>query len=141
MLEAFHVQCKSIKSDAFIQLLTSLIAHSKATSFVVFMDNCRVHHSKKVEQFMLEQKFSSIFNIPYGPEFNLIESVLAQFKMGYMKERLEHPARRPTIYEKVIRRILVSFSKEKSLASAARPSSASSDCDILEIYSVFIFKI
>jgi hypothetical protein len=47
-LEAFHQQPYSIDSDAFIQYLLTLLQHSKPADFVLFMDNCRVHHSKKV---------------------------------------------------------------------------------------------
>jgi hypothetical protein len=74
-LEAFHIQPKSIDSDALIQFLLTILAHSKPSEFTIFADNCRVHHSKKVDKFVQEPGFSIILNVPYGPEYNPIERV------------------------------------------------------------------
>ena len=41
------------------------------------MDNCNVHHSKKVAKFLEENGISAIFNVPYSPEYNPIERVWA----------------------------------------------------------------
>lgn len=49
------------------------------------MDNCRVHHSKKVAKFLEENKIEAVFNIPYGPEYNPIERVWAQLKAEFKK--------------------------------------------------------
>ena len=76
-LEAFHVQDKSIDSDALIQFLLTIIGHSKPCEFTIFADNCRVHHSNKVRKFLEETGISVIFNVPYGPEYNPIERVWA----------------------------------------------------------------
>jgi transposase len=73
-LEAFFIHARSIDSDSFIQYLLVLLDSSKASEFVIFLDNCRVHHSKKVDQFLKENKIEVIFNVPYGPEYNPIET-------------------------------------------------------------------
>ena len=44
------------------------------------MDNCRVHHSKKVTKFLLKNGIETIFNNAYAPEYNPIERVWAQLK-------------------------------------------------------------
>ncbi len=78
------------------------------------MDNCRVHHSIKVQQFILEHKLHVIFNVAYGPEFNPIERVWAQLKLVFKKRRLTLilEGRVPN-YEKIIRNILHTYPKEK----------------------------
>ena len=45
-----------------------LLDSSKPSEFAIFLDNCRVHHSKKVDEFLKENKIEVIYNIPYGPE-------------------------------------------------------------------------
>jgi putative transposase len=112
-LEAFHLQPRSIDSEAFIQFLLSLLSRSKASDFVIFMDNCRVHHSRKVQAFMKEHGVLGIFNVPYGPEYNPIERVWAQVKIRFKKERLGNILGGVTTnYEKTIRQIMLSLPEE-----------------------------
>jgi hypothetical protein len=76
-LEGFYMQERSIDSDAFIQYLLHLVTNNDPRSFTVFLDNCRVHHSRKVRAFVESNSIQVIFNVPYGPEFNPIERVWA----------------------------------------------------------------
>ena len=47
-LEGYLLREKSIASDSFIQFIDSLRESSNGRKLVIFMDNCTVHHSKKV---------------------------------------------------------------------------------------------
>ena len=82
--------------------------------FFLFLDNCRVHHSKKVTKFLLENEINVIFNVAYAPEYNPIERVWAQLKAQFKKEKmgLILEGRSPN-YEKIIRRILQAYPAEK----------------------------
>ena len=79
-LEGYYMHARSIDSDAFIQFVLTVLESSKPTDFVLFLDNCRVHHSKKVTKFLLENGIETIFNVAYAPEYNPIERVWAQLK-------------------------------------------------------------
>lgn len=113
-LEGFYIQPKSIDSDAFIQYLLGLLSTSKASTFTVFMDNCRVHHSKKVAEFIKQNDIDVIFNVAYSPQYNAIERVWAQYKILYKKARLELiiEEKSPN-YEKLVRKIMLSLPSEK----------------------------
>jgi transposase len=87
-LEGFYMQPRSIDSDAFIQYLLHLVEKNDPSTFTVFLDNCRVHHSIKVKDFIKENNIDVIYNVPYGPEFNAIERVWAQLKLRFKKQRL-----------------------------------------------------
>ena len=45
-----------------------------------FWNYCRVHHSKKVTKFLLENGIETIFNVAYAAEHNPIERVWVQLK-------------------------------------------------------------
>ena len=79
-LEGYYMHARSIDSDAFIKLLLTVLDNSKPTDFILFLDNCRVHHSKKVTKFLLENDIETIFNVAYAPEYNPIEPIWAELK-------------------------------------------------------------
>ena len=113
-LEAYHLQARSIDSDAFIQFVLTVLERSKPETFVLFLDNCRVHHSKKVSQFLLENRIDVIYNVTYGPQYNPIERVWSQIKLLFKKEKMGHilEGRAPN-YEKMIRQIMDTYPGEK----------------------------
>ena len=84
--------------------MLKVLEGNKLKDFVLFLDNCRVHHSKKVAQFLLENGIEAIFNIAYAPEYN---PMWAQLKLQFKKEKMDLILERGTPnYEKIIRRIL-----------------------------------
>ena len=90
-----------------------LLERSKPETFVLFLDNCTVHHSKKVTQFLLENRIDVIYNVAYAPQYNPIERVWAQIKHLFKKEKMAHilEGRQPN-YEK-IRQIMDAYPAEK----------------------------
>ena len=87
--------------------MLTVLENCKLKDFVLFLDICRMHHSKKVAQFLLENGIEGIFNVAYAPEFNPIERVWPQLKLQFMKEKMDLILEGLTPnYEKIIRRIL-----------------------------------
>ena len=65
---------RSISSEQFIRFLEELHRKFKKKPLVIFMDNLMVHKSTEVKEAYLRLKITPIFNIPYSPQFNGIES-------------------------------------------------------------------
>ena len=113
-LEGYHIQARSIDSDAFIQFVLTVLERSKPETFVLFLDNCRVHHSKKVSQFLLENRIDVIYNVTYGPQYNPIERVWAQIKLLFKKQKMANILEgRASNYEKMIRETMDTYPGEK----------------------------
>ena len=70
--------------------MLTVLERSKPETFVLFLDNCRVHHSKKVSQLLLENRIDVIYNVTYGPQYNPIERVWSQIKLLFKKEKMGH---------------------------------------------------
>ena len=49
------------------------------------MDNLQVHKTKEVAESCKELKVETIFNVPYSPDFNGIESYFSLVKGVYKK--------------------------------------------------------
>ena len=113
-LEGYYIRPKSIDSDAFIQFVLTVLQRSKPETFVLFLDNCRVHHSIKVKAFLLENRVDVIYNVAYGPQYNPIELVWAQIKLLFKKEKMGQilDGRYPK-YDKIIRQIMDAYPAEK----------------------------
>ncbi len=57
------------------------------------MDNMRVHHSKVAMEAYQAHSITPIFNIPYCPQFNGIESVFSMIKQFYKQAALKRIVR------------------------------------------------
>ena len=97
--------------------MLTLLQASEAHTFVLFLDNCRVHHSKKASKFLEDNKVEAIFNVPYGPEYNPIERVWARFKAEFKKIKMAQiiEGHSPD-YDKLIRKIMRSYPPEKIMS-------------------------
>ncbi len=56
----------------------------------LFMDNCSVHHSKLVTQFLESNHILRIFNVPYSPQYNPIEHYWGLVKNAYKRHKMDH---------------------------------------------------
>ena len=56
----------------------------------IYMDNLSVHRSRVTRERLDELSIKYIFNPPYSPEYNPIESVFSIFKHNLKKDRLIH---------------------------------------------------
>lgn len=87
-LEHFKIVPRSVKDDDFNQFLRELRDKFPNERMAIFMDNMRVHHSRKSKASYHELGMVPIFNVPYSPQFNGIEPVFGMIKVLYKKELL-----------------------------------------------------
>lgn len=65
-------------ADTFLDFLNDLQAKVKDERVALFIDNCAVHHAKKVKwRIVMELKWILIYNIAYKPQFMPIELYFA----------------------------------------------------------------
>lgn len=55
----------------------------------MFMDNLQVHKTTEVVETCKRLKVQQIFNVPYSPDFNGIESYFSLVKAEYKKSMLQ----------------------------------------------------
>ena len=58
---------KSVNADKFIIWLALLEKHTGKRKIALFMDNLRVHHTKRVKAWCAERDIPLIYNVPYWP--------------------------------------------------------------------------
>ena len=68
--------------------MEAILAKHDASKVALFLDNCRVHHSKMVKQYLEERGVTTIFNIPYSPQLNPIEHVWGITKNNFRRQKL-----------------------------------------------------
>ncbi len=76
----------SVNSDIYLKFIADNKDLFKNKNLV--QDNARIHHSKKVKNYCLENNINMIYNPPYTPEFNPIELIFNKLKIEFKK--LDH---------------------------------------------------
>ena len=56
----------------------------------IYMDNLAVHRSRIIKERLDELSIAYVYNPPYSPEFNGIETVFSIFKTRFKKKRLQY---------------------------------------------------
>jgi hypothetical protein len=79
-LEAYALHPRSINTEQFVQFIELLSEMFSGSEFSMFMDNLQVHKTKEVAEACTERKIQQIFNVPYSPDFNGIESYFSLVK-------------------------------------------------------------
>lgn len=82
-LELSVTHRRSISSTQFVEFIEALSESFGGAPFALFMDNMRAHHSGVVKEAMSRLSVLPIFNVPYSPQFNGIESVFSMVKATY----------------------------------------------------------
>ena len=54
--------------------------------WAIFWDNCRTHHAIIVKEYLIDKDIACVFNLPYKPEYNGIESLWSYQKAVFRKE-------------------------------------------------------
>ena len=80
---------KSIKTEQFQAFIRKLSEKLGGKPFALFLDNLSVHKTNLSKELFLELQVTPIFNIPYSPQFNGIESYFSLLKHEYKKMILE----------------------------------------------------
>ena len=82
-LEAYTIHPHSITTKEFIEFVEMLSVNFHVEDFAIFMDNLQVHKTKEVLETSKRLKARPIFNEPYGPDFNGIETYFSLLKGEY----------------------------------------------------------
>ena len=88
-LEAYTIHPNSITTKEFIEFVEILSDKFHGQEFAIFMDNLQVHKTKEVLDTCKRLKARPIFNVPYSPDFNGIETYFSLLKGEYKKLILE----------------------------------------------------
>ena len=88
-LEAYTIHPKAITTVEFIEFVEMLSVKFLWQDFAIFMDNLQVHKTKEVLETCKRLKARPIFNVPYSPDFNGIETYFSLLKCEYKKLILE----------------------------------------------------
>jgi transposase len=70
----FAIHPMAINTEVFIQFVRQLSEKLGGGDFALFLDNLSVHKTKEAKRLFEELNITEIFNVPYCPQFNGIES-------------------------------------------------------------------
>lgn len=87
-LEGYLLHPKSIKTEQFVAFVKELSAKLGSQPFSLFLDNLTVHKAKESKMLFEQLNITEIFNVPYCPQFNGIESYFSLVKAKYKKQLL-----------------------------------------------------
>jgi transposase len=88
--ECCLIKLRSIDTASFIEFLRKLSHDNLQKPIALFIDNLQVHKSEEVMKVYGELNMTPIFNIPYSPQFNGIESYFSLVKAEYKKNLLQY---------------------------------------------------
>ena len=101
-LEAYTIHPNSITTKEFIEFVEMLSDKFHGQEFAIFMDNLQVHKTKEVLETCKRLKARPIFNVPYSPDFNGIETYFSLIKGEYKKLILERLIKGIKVYSSSI---------------------------------------
>jgi transposase len=87
--ELFH---GAVDRDLFAEFIEGLREDQGAEKFAIFMDNLRVHHTLKVKDLCKKLDIPLVFNLPYSPDLNPIETYFSLLKNLYKRMKLNYIA-------------------------------------------------
>ena len=76
-IEYLQLYDHALDKPNFKEYLRALVEKNKRKRLVVYMDNLKVHRNPEMEQHMRDLKIEWIWNVPYMPEFQPIETVFS----------------------------------------------------------------
>jgi len=88
-LETFMIHPRAINTEKFIEFLEQMAEHFKEVKVAVFLDNLSVHKTTAAREAFQRLDIVPIFNVPYSPQFNGIESYFSILKNAYKKRILQ----------------------------------------------------
>ena len=81
----FAIHPRAINTEVFVAFVRQLLQKLACDDFALFLDNLSVHKTKDAKVEFEEWNIAEIFNVPYFPQFNGIESYFSQIKATYKK--------------------------------------------------------
>jgi len=85
----FAIHPLAINTETFIAFVRQLAGKLGGGDFALFLDNLTVHKTRSAKLLFEELNITEIFNVPYCPQFNGIESYFSQIKATYKKMLLK----------------------------------------------------
>ena len=89
-LEGYLIVLKAINTESYIEFLRKLKQKYQHRKLALFIDNLMVHKAEAVNKVYAELEMTPIFNVPYSPQFNGIESYFSLLKNEYKKLLLKY---------------------------------------------------
>jgi transposase len=89
-LEGYLIVLKAINTESYIEFLRKLKQKYQHRKLALFIDNLMVHKAEGVNKVYAELEMTPIFNVPYSPQFNGIESYFSLLKNEYKKLLLKY---------------------------------------------------
>ena len=86
----YAIHPKAINTEVFLAFTKQLALKLGGGDFALFLDNLSVHKTKEAKLLFEELNITEIFNVPYCPQFNGIESYFSQVKATYKKMLLQY---------------------------------------------------
>jgi len=81
---------RAINTEVFLAFVKQVAQKLDGGDFALFLDNLNVHKTKEAKLLFEELNITEVFNVPYCPQFNGIESYFSQVKTTYKKMLLQH---------------------------------------------------
>jgi transposase len=81
----YVVHPKAINSEVFVAFINQIAEKLEGGDFALFLDNISIHKKKDAKHLFEKLNIIEIFNVPYCPQFNGIESYFFQLKATYKK--------------------------------------------------------
>ena len=81
----YIVHPKAINTEVFVAFINQIAEKLGGGDFALFLDNLSVHKTKDAKHLFEKLNITEIFNVPYCPQFNGIESYFSQLKVTYKK--------------------------------------------------------
>ncbi len=85
----YFVHPKAINTEVFLAFVKQVAQKLNGSDFALFLDNLNVHKTKEAKLLFESLNITEIFNVPYCPHFNGIESFFSQIKAIYKKMLLK----------------------------------------------------
>ena len=81
----YLVHPRAINTEVFLAFVKQVAQKLDGGDFALFLDNLNVHKTKEAKLLFEELNITEVFNVPYCPQFNGIESYFSQVKATYKK--------------------------------------------------------
>ena len=118
-LEHYLLHPKSILSPEYIKFLEQLPEKYFHEPLVIFMDNLMVHRTNEVKAVYKRLNITPVYNVPYSPQYNGIESYFSILKNYYKKQLLNRLTTDSDVdANKLIREALKAVDDKKAMACA-----------------------
>ena len=85
----YLVHPRAINTEVFLAFVKQVAQKVNCSDFALFLDNLNVHKTKEAKLLFESLNITEIFNVPYCPQFNGIESYFSQIKATYKKMLLK----------------------------------------------------